>query len=113
MPAKATPSSDCRFAFDRLGHRPNSLATIVAKDIEPILVRLDARPDVNQAALADIASAVTEVSCTRRVPDRRKRRIDTKSVGILKNLPVITGESQRVTYLEHDIGTCDSRRCDK
>ena len=73
-------SSDCHFAFDRLGHRPNSLATIVAKDIVPILVHLDVRPDVNQAGLADIASAVAEVLCTRHVPDRRKCRIDTKLV---------------------------------
>ena len=91
-------------------YRPNRLATIISENIEPVLVRLDARPDVDQAALAAIASAVTKVSCARRVPDRQKRRNDTERVGILNKRAMSfpdTGDPRRMTHLEHDISTYD------
>ena len=52
-------------------------ATIRPKDVEPVLVCLDTRPDVNQATPAVMAFAVTKIWCTGVVPDRRKHGIDT------------------------------------
>ena len=64
--------------------RPNRLGAVIAKDIEPVLERLYAGRDIGQIAVAVVAPAVPKIRRTRRVPDRRERRIHAKRVGILK-----------------------------
>ena len=45
----------------RLRCHPNRLGAVIAKDIEPVLERLYAGPDVSQIVVAVVASTVPEI----------------------------------------------------
>ena len=88
------PKADLRSTANGLRCGPHSLGTVVSKDIQPVLVRLNATLDVEDAPLAVVTPAVSKIGCTLGMPHRRVSCI----------------YPDRVCVLEHDICTLHVRR---
>ena len=64
---------------------PNCLATVVTKDVEPVLERLDSCLDIVNETLAIVTAAVAKVGSTFRLPDGREGGVNPDWVCILEH----------------------------
>ena len=77
--------ADSRSTANGLRRSPNCLATVITKDVEPVLERLDSCLDIVNETLAIVTAAVTKVGSTFGVPDRREGCVNPDWECILKH----------------------------